>query len=91
ANKIVLGKLSGRNAFKQRLLELGVQLDSETEINAADHQFLSDPLPHIRGRSTSLKRVLIPPIAQLPHRRNQAKTFAKALHTTALMVYRNQQ
>ena len=39
ANKIVLGKLSGRNAFKQRLLELGVQLDSETEINAAFARF----------------------------------------------------
>ncbi len=35
ANKIVLGKLSGRNAFKQRLEELGVMPDSETELNAA--------------------------------------------------------
>ncbi|MBK6006564.1 2-isopropylmalate synthase [Ramlibacter ginsenosidimutans] len=39
ANKIVLGKLSGRNAFKQRLQELGVQLDSEAEINAAFAKF----------------------------------------------------
>ena len=39
ANKIVLGKLSGRNAFKQRLQDLGVQLDSETEINAAFARF----------------------------------------------------
>jgi 2-isopropylmalate synthase len=39
ANKIVLGKLSGRNAFKQRLLELGVQLESETEINAVFARF----------------------------------------------------
>ncbi|MDT7522352.1 2-isopropylmalate synthase [Rhodoferax sp. TBRC 17198] len=39
ANKIVLGKLSGRNAFKQRLQELGVQLGSETEINAAFSRF----------------------------------------------------
>ena len=39
ANKIVLGKLSGRNAFKQRLLELGVHLDSEAEINAAFARF----------------------------------------------------
>jgi hypothetical protein len=38
-NKIVLGKLSGRNAFKQRLQELGVQLDSEGEINAAFAKF----------------------------------------------------
>jgi 2-isopropylmalate synthase len=33
ANKIVLGKLSGRNAFKQRLQELGVVMHSESEIN----------------------------------------------------------
>ena len=39
ANKIVLGKLSGRNAFKQRLQELGVQLESEAEINAAFARF----------------------------------------------------
>ncbi|MEN9373605.1 MAG: hypothetical protein RIR79_1157 [Pseudomonadota bacterium] len=39
ANKIVLGKLSGRNAFKQRLQELGVQLESESEINAAFNRF----------------------------------------------------
>ena len=39
ANKIVLGKLSGRNAFKQRLLELGVHLNSEAEINAAFAKF----------------------------------------------------
>jgi 2-isopropylmalate synthase len=35
ANKIVLGKLSGRNAFKQRLEELGIQMESEGEINSA--------------------------------------------------------
>jgi 2-isopropylmalate synthase len=39
ANKIVLGKLSGRNAFKQRLLELGVELESEAEVNAAFARF----------------------------------------------------
>ncbi|MBK6862516.1 MAG: 2-isopropylmalate synthase [Ideonella sp.] len=39
ANKIVLGKLSGRNAFKQRLQELGIALDSETEVNAAFARF----------------------------------------------------
>lgn len=39
ANKIVLGKLSGRNAFKQRLQELGVVLASEAEINAAFVRF----------------------------------------------------
>jgi 2-isopropylmalate synthase len=39
ANKIVLGKLSGRNAFKQRLQELGVALDSEADVNAAFAKF----------------------------------------------------
>ena len=39
SNKIVLGKLSGRNAFKQRLLELGIQMDSEGEINTAFARF----------------------------------------------------
>ncbi len=39
ASKMVLGKLSGRNAFKQRLQDLGVQLESETEVNAAFARF----------------------------------------------------
>jgi len=39
ANKIVLGKLSGRNAFKQRLQELGIELESEAEVNAAFARF----------------------------------------------------
>ncbi|UMR30360.1 2-isopropylmalate synthase [Massilia sp. MB5] len=39
ANKIVLGKLSGRNAFKLRLQELGIELDSEAEVNAAFARF----------------------------------------------------
>ena len=39
ANKIVLGKLSGRTAFRQRLTELGIQLESDTEINEAFVRF----------------------------------------------------
>jgi 2-isopropylmalate synthase len=39
ANKIVLGKLSGRNAFKQRVLELGIPVEGEGEINAAFARF----------------------------------------------------
>lgn len=39
ANKIVLGKLSGRNAFKQRLQELGIEMESEAEVNAAFARF----------------------------------------------------
>jgi 2-isopropylmalate synthase len=38
-NKIVLGKLSGRNAFRQRLQELGIELESEAEINSAFAKF----------------------------------------------------
>jgi 2-isopropylmalate synthase len=39
ANKIVLGKLSGRNAFKARLQELGIELESEAEVNNAFARF----------------------------------------------------
>jgi 2-isopropylmalate synthase len=39
ANKIVLGKLSGRNAFKQRLQDLGIALESEAEVNTAFAHF----------------------------------------------------
>jgi 2-isopropylmalate synthase len=39
ANKIVLGKLSGRNAFKQRLHDLGIEMGSEAEVNAAFAKF----------------------------------------------------
>ncbi|MGH6612279.1 MAG: 2-isopropylmalate synthase, partial [Burkholderiaceae bacterium] len=39
ANKIVLGKLSGRNAFKQRLHELGIELEAEGDVNAAFVKF----------------------------------------------------
>jgi 2-isopropylmalate synthase len=39
ANKIVLGKLSGRNAFKQRLKEIGIELDSEEAVNVAFQKF----------------------------------------------------
>ncbi|MDQ3270906.1 MAG: 2-isopropylmalate synthase [Pseudomonadota bacterium] len=39
SNKMVLGKLSGRNAFKQRLQDLGVQMESEADTNAAFARF----------------------------------------------------
>jgi len=39
ANKIVLGKHSGRNAFRTRLDELGVSFDSEEELNNAFANF----------------------------------------------------
>ncbi len=38
-NRIVLGKLSGRNAFKQRLKELAIDLDSEEAYNKAFQRF----------------------------------------------------
>ncbi len=39
ANKLTLGKLSGRNAFRTRLGELGVVLESEDAMNAAFARF----------------------------------------------------
>ncbi len=39
ANKLVLGKLSGRNAFKTRLNELGIDLGSDDAVNVAFAKF----------------------------------------------------
>jgi len=39
ANKLVLGKHSGRNAFRARLIELGIDLDSDIKVNAAFQRF----------------------------------------------------
>ena len=38
-NRIVLGKLSGRTAFKQRLKEIGIELESEDAYNRAFQRF----------------------------------------------------
>ncbi|HEY8355448.1 MAG TPA: 2-isopropylmalate synthase [Methylophilaceae bacterium] len=38
-NKLTLGKLSGRNAFRTRLKELGIELESEEQLNAAFARF----------------------------------------------------
>ena len=38
-NRLTLGKLSGRNAFKTKLQELGIELDSEEALNAAFARF----------------------------------------------------
>ena len=38
-NRLTLGKLSGRNAFKTRLHEIGIQLESEELLNAAFKRF----------------------------------------------------
>ena len=39
ANRLSLGKLSGRNAFKTKLAELGIELGSEEALNAAFARF----------------------------------------------------
>ena len=39
ANRMVLGKHSGRNAFKTRLHDLGVEFDSEEDLNSAFARF----------------------------------------------------
>ncbi|MGR8934173.1 MAG: 2-isopropylmalate synthase [Gammaproteobacteria bacterium] len=39
ANRMVLGKHSGRNAFRTRMLELGVEFATETELNEAFFRF----------------------------------------------------
>jgi 2-isopropylmalate synthase len=39
ANKLLLGKHSGRNAFRRRLAELGIELESEEVLNATFMRF----------------------------------------------------
>lgn len=39
ANRMVLGKHSGRNAFRQRLKELGIEFRTEQELNSAFERF----------------------------------------------------
>ena len=39
ANKLVLGKLSGRNAFRTRLAELGIDLPDDASVNTAFARF----------------------------------------------------
>ncbi|WP_255988485.1 2-isopropylmalate synthase [Chitinolyticbacter albus] len=39
ANRLTLGKLSGRNAFKTKLLDLGIVLDTDEALNAAFARF----------------------------------------------------
>lgn len=39
ANRIILGKHSGRNAFRNRLLELGIELKSEEDLNNMFNRF----------------------------------------------------
>lgn len=39
ANRMVLGKLSGRNAFKSRMTELGFEFNSESELNDTFYRF----------------------------------------------------
>ena len=39
ANRMVLGKHSGRNAFKTRLKELGIELKTEVDLNSAFDRF----------------------------------------------------
>jgi 2-isopropylmalate synthase len=39
ANRLTLGKLSGRNAFKTKLVDLGIVLDSEEAVNLAFARF----------------------------------------------------
>lgn len=48
-NRIVLGKLSGRNAFRTRLKELGIEFSREDDLNQAFKKFkeLADRKSHI--------------------------------------------
>tara|TARA_S200000501_G_C20842232_1_gene752128 strand:- start:47 stop:1600 length:1554 start_codon:yes stop_codon:yes gene_type:complete len=48
-NRIVLGKLSGRNAFRKRLEDIGLLIDSEQQLNEAFARF-----KHLADRKTEI-------------------------------------
>ena len=58
-NRIVLGKHSGRNAFRTRLEELGIEFGSEQEINEA---FARWPIRNMRFMMRICKRSLPRPV-----------------------------
>ncbi len=63
ANQIVLGKHSSRNAFRERMLALGIEFDSEAELNAAlaaskeladkKHEIFDDDLQVLAGETSA--------------------------------------
>ena len=63
ANKLVMGKHSGRSAFKQRLEELGVKISSQAELNDAfarfkeladkKHEIFDEDLQALMGETVS--------------------------------------
>jgi 2-isopropylmalate synthase len=64
-NRMVLGKHSGRNAFRSRLAELDIEFESETELNAAftrfkeladkKHEIFDEDLQALVSESTKLE------------------------------------
>lgn len=80
ANQIVLGKHSGRNAFKERMLALGIVFESDAELNQAfarfkeladkKHEIFDDDLQVLVGESATdsnadaLKLVSLKTVAQ---------------------------
>ena len=47
-NRLSLGKLSGRSAFRDRLKTLGIELESEVALNAAFQKFMLFPAAHLQ-------------------------------------------
>ncbi len=56
ANKIVLGKLSGRNAFKQRVQELGIPVESEDRTERGLRALQGTRRPQVARSTTKTSR-----------------------------------
>jgi 2-isopropylmalate synthase len=74
-NKLTLGKLSGRNAFRTRLQELGIVLESEEALNAAFARFkdLADKKREIYDED--LQALVSDEIAEEAHERYRLMTL----------------
>ena len=58
----------------------------EAEVDAVRAELGRDDVADGRGRLARRLAVAVPELAELPHRRNRRETFAKALHSPALVV-----
>ena len=68
-----------------------IEHGDETEIDAAHGQLAGDARADPLGLVVGHRRVAIPALTELSHRRHRRETFAKALHASALVIDADEQ
>ncbi len=92
ANKLLLGKHSGRNAFRSRLKELGIELESEEKLNAmfvrfkdlADkkHEIFDEDLHALVSDEAQIPEEHYRLLSLIVHSETGEKPFAKVVIAT---------